>query len=101
VALATRIDNVVVGVALAIACAIGWAVPYVLWYRLEHARPGVERTIATESAALAFHATLFATVTYALFEEFASAPHLSMYVPFAFGTLVWTVTWTVTRRGLT
>jgi hypothetical protein len=99
--IAAASDSTAVGVALALACTAALTYPTVVWWQREHATQGVEARIATESAAFAFHAMMLATATYWLFEQFAGAPRISMYVPFAFGSLAWAATWVATRRSLT
>ena len=64
---------------------------YAVVHRFHEVRAGegLESHVQTESAALAFLATVLAALTYALLEDFAHAPRLSMWAVWTFGLASW------------
>jgi hypothetical protein len=98
VAAASRTDERWAQLAIAGACALAFLYPVAVWLRIDRAREGVERYVTAESTSLAFFASLAASASYGLFEQFAGAPRLSMYVAFLFQTLAWSVAWFAVRR---
>ena len=85
-------------VLIAGACSLAFLYPVAVWLRIDRSRQGVERYLTSESTSLAFFASLVAAASYGLFEQFAGAPPLSMYVAFLFQTAAWTIAWFGMRR---
>jgi hypothetical protein len=69
----------------AVLAALAWAPRFVL------RREGIEREVLLRATSFAFFVTVLSSALYALFESFADAPHLSMWVPYAVGMLTWSI----------
>jgi len=85
-------------VAIAAVAAAAFLYPVVVWTRMDRQRGGVERWLTLESTSLAYFATLTATGGYALFEQLADAPRISMYWAFLFAVFAWGAVWIALGR---
>jgi len=77
-----------------------WAIyGFVRATRIMVRREGVERLVYVQAASIAFAATMFAAIAYAIVEELADAPALTMWWVWTFGIAVWMVSaFVLTRR---
>ncbi|MFG1996256.1 hypothetical protein ACGFJ7_40400 [Actinoplanes sp. NPDC048988] len=80
-----------VAAAVAGVAAVGFLVVALVVGRAALRREGVERTVAVESSALAFWATVGAALTYSIVDSFADVPALKGPWVLLFGLLAWTV----------
>jgi hypothetical protein len=82
----------VLGPVLAAVYAVGSQVTGI------RSREGMERTVLTDAAALAFFVTVLAALAYGFLQGWAHAPALSMFWVWGFGMGAWLVTSLVISR---
>jgi hypothetical protein len=56
---------------------------------VQRRKDGVERQVFLQSTSLAFFITVLGAISYALFEVFAEAPKLSMWLVWSWGMAAW------------
>jgi hypothetical protein len=76
----------------ALLVSLAWASRVVL------RREGIEREVLLRATCFAFFVTVLGSAFYAMFESFADAPHLSMWVPYAVGMVTWSIAATVLQH---
>lgn len=64
-------------------------------------REGIEREVLLRATCFGFFVTVLGSAFYAMFESFADAPRVSMWVPYAVGMLTWSIAASVLQHRTT